>query len=122
LLTHGISNPLVRAASVLPAIWPWRHQVHLGFATFNNLRRLQLGQVLKPEACGLDFTVAELPRLDDLRRGAMAELMTLTGFSMHQRSIGASISKRTKFKASACSRCLRQKCRLPLTAKWVQGG
>jgi hypothetical protein len=69
LLTHGISNSLVRAASVLPAIWPWRHQMHLGFAAINDLRRLQLGQVLKPEACGLDFTVTELPWLDDLLGG-----------------------------------------------------
>jgi hypothetical protein len=83
LLPHGSSNSFVRAASVLPAIWPWRHQVHLGFPAINDLRRLQLGQVLKPEACGFDFTMPELPRLDDLLGGVMAELMTLTGFSMH---------------------------------------
>jgi hypothetical protein len=81
--------------------------MHLGFPAINDLRRLQLGQVLKPEACGLDFAMAELPRLDDLLGGVMAELMTLTGFSMHQRSIGASIRSRTKSNASACSRCLR---------------
>jgi hypothetical protein len=69
LLTHGISNPLVRAASVLPAIWPWRHQMHLGLPAINDLRRPQLGQVLKPEACGLDFAMAKLPRLDDLLGG-----------------------------------------------------
>jgi hypothetical protein len=51
--------------------------------------------------------VAKLPRLDDLMGGEIALLIMLTGFSMHQRSIGAAISKRTKSNASACSRCLR---------------
>jgi hypothetical protein len=52
----------------------------------------------------------------------MAVLIMLTGFSMHHLSIGAAISKRTKSNASTCSRCLRWKCRLPLTARCVHGG
>jgi hypothetical protein len=49
----------------------------------------------------------KLPWLHDLLGGAMAELITLTGFSMHQREIGAAIRRRTNSSASACSRCLR---------------
>jgi ABC-type nickel/cobalt efflux system permease component RcnA len=66
--------------------------------------------------------MTELPRLDYLLGGVIAVLIMLTGFSIHHLSIGAVISKRTKFNALACSRCLRWKCLLPDTAKCVHGG
>ena len=43
--------------------------MHLGFAAFNHLRRLQLGQVLEPQARRLGFTVTKLPWLNDLLGG-----------------------------------------------------
>ena len=43
--------------------------MHLGFSTFNYLRWLQFGQVLEPQAGCLGFTVAKLPRLNDLLGG-----------------------------------------------------
>ena len=43
--------------------------MHLGFAAFNHLRRLQAWQVLEPQAGRLGFAMPELPRLDDLMGG-----------------------------------------------------
>lgn len=41
--------------------------MHPGFPSMDHLRWLQWRQVLQPQAGGLDFTVAELPGLNDLR-------------------------------------------------------
>jgi hypothetical protein len=43
--------------------------MHLGFTAFNHLRRLELWQVLEPDARGLHFTMAKLPWLNDLLGG-----------------------------------------------------
>ena len=75
--------------------------MHNRLAAINDLRRPEHREILQPKACGFRFAMAELPRLNQLRGGAMAVLMMLTGFSMHQRSIGAAISNRTKSSASA---------------------
>ena len=43
--------------------------MHLGFAAFNHVGGLQTWNVLEPQTGGLGFTVAKLPRLDDLLGG-----------------------------------------------------
>ena len=66
LSAHGISDALVSARALLPAIRARRHQVNTLFAAIDAVGWLELGQVVEPEAGGLDFTVAVLPWLDDL--------------------------------------------------------
>jgi len=116
LFAHCVSDALIGATAVLPSVLA-AHLPHHRLATWRDLGWLQFGQILEPQASGLGFTVAKLPWLNDLLGGVMALLITLTGFSMHQRPIGAAMSSRTKSSASDCSFCLRQKCRAPLTAK-----
>src|SRR6187431_2618977 len=45
--------------------------MHARVPAFNNVGRHKLWQILEPQTCGLCFTVAELPRLDDLIRLAV---------------------------------------------------
>ncbi len=66
LSAHGISDALVGARALLPAIRARRHQVNTLLAAIDAVGWLELGQVVEPEAGGLDLAVAVLPRLDDL--------------------------------------------------------
>jgi len=70
LIAHGGSDALVGAAAFLPAIRGWRHEVNACFTSCGIAGGFEPGEVVKPEAGGFDFTVSELPRLDDLIRRA----------------------------------------------------
>ena len=66
LSAHGVSDALVGARAFLPAIRAMRHEVNALLAAIDAVGWLELGQVVEPEAGGLDLAVAVLPRLDDL--------------------------------------------------------
>ena len=66
LSAHGISDALVGARALLPAVRARRHEVNALLTSIDAVSWLELGQVVEPEAGGLHFTVAVLPWLDDL--------------------------------------------------------